>query len=54
MFGLLTVRKIRIGKMEYTITHRNPKTGELWIEDLYAQSDFRGKWINPNNYNINL
>lgn len=42
MFGLLTVRKIKIGNKEYVATHRNPKTGDIWIEDLCDKSLFEG------------
>lgn len=48
MFGLLTVRKIKIGNNEYVATHRNPKTGKIWVEY------FRGGWIDPSKYNIKL
>lgn len=40
-----TGRKGRFNGKEYLFTHRNPKTGEVWSDEIKAGKDEYGKWV---------
>lgn len=47
--GVLRARRGVWRGKESVFTHRNPKNGKIWGEDLpdHSNSSILGKWVNP-------
>lgn len=45
--GIKNAVKGRFCGKEYTFTHRNPKTGEVWCDDYPVSNNEVGAWV-PN------
>lgn len=45
--GVKFARKVKVKnvKGEFLATHRNPKNGEIYVEDIPLKSGFQGRWI---------
>jgi len=49
--GVVNARKVMIGGKEYVATHRNPMSGDIYVEDYYVGVvngvKTYGKWFRP-------
>lgn len=43
--GVFNARKCRFDGKEYTVTHRNPANGMVYLEDYFVLKNGYGKWV---------
>ncbi len=51
--GVFFARKGRYKGVEVTVTHRDPKTGDVWLEDYPVKGSTEvGVWVNGESVDI--